>query len=78
LVTSEGTDSTYRKPLLSSRRALTPEIFASYSPQLRWLRTEGERRIAQRALILGDLVTSGAEAKDLHLPLEAEMSLSKG
>jgi hypothetical protein len=78
LVTSEGTDSTYRKPLLSSRHALTPEIFASYSPRLRWLRIEGERRITQRALILGGLVTSGAGTKDLHLPQEAEMSLSKG
>jgi hypothetical protein len=48
LVTSEGTHSTYRKPLSSSSCALTPEIFASYSLQIRWLRIEGERRITQR------------------------------
>jgi len=53
LVTSEGTSSRYRKPLWSSSHALTQELFASYSLQIRWLTIEGERRITQLALILG-------------------------
>ena len=52
LVTSEGTDSTYIKPLSSSSYAVPPESFAWYLPPIRWLRIEGERRITQRALIL--------------------------
>ena len=68
LVTSEGTDSTYRKPLSSSSCALTPGIFASYSLQIRWLRIEGERRITQLALILGSLANSFTETKGLQHP----------
>ena len=68
LVTSEGTDSTYRKPLSSSSCALMPESFASYSLQIRWLRIEGERRITQLALILGSLANSFTETKDLQRP----------
>jgi hypothetical protein len=78
LVTSEGTRSTYRKPLSSSSPTVPPEIFASYSPPIRWLRIKGERRITQRALIQSRLANSGAGTGDLHYPQEAEMSLSKG
>jgi hypothetical protein len=66
LVTSEGTDSTYRKPLSSSSSALTLETFASYSLQIRWPRIEGERRITQLALILDGLANSFTETKDLQ------------
>jgi hypothetical protein len=78
LVTSEGTRSTYRKPLSSSSPIVPPEIFASYSPPLRLLRINGERRITQHALILSSIVNPGAGTKDLHYPQEAEMSLSIG
>jgi hypothetical protein len=78
LVTSEGTRSTYRKPLSLSSHTLPREIFASHPPLVRRLRVEGERRITQRALILGGLVTSGAGTKDLHLPQAAETSLTRG
>lgn len=71
LVTSEGTDSTYRKPLSSSSHTLLPEIFAPYSLPIRWFRGEGERRITQRALILSSLANSGAVTNELTLSRES-------
>jgi hypothetical protein len=70
--------STYRKPLSSSSHTLPPESFALYSPPLRRLRINGERRITQHALILRSIVNSGAGTKDLQYPQAAEMSLSLG
>jgi len=57
--------STYRKRLSSSSHTVPPEIFASYSPPIRCLRIEGERRITQRVLILSNLVRSGTGTIDL-------------
>jgi hypothetical protein len=68
LVTSEGTGSNYRKPLSSSSPTVPAEIFALYSPLIRWLPVEGERRITQRVLILSILANSGAGTMDLGYP----------
>jgi|SRR5208283_1720132 len=78
LVTSEGTDSPYRKPLSSSSHTPTSKIFASHSLCIRWIRVGSERRNTQRALILSRLANSYSETRDLHHPLDSEMSLSKG
>ena len=76
LVTSEGTRSTYRKPLSSSSHTVPVEIFASHSRPIRWISIEGECRNTQGKLILDSLANSGTQTRDLQYPRDAEMSLS--
>src|SRR5271156_5561867 len=60
------------KPHLKARNLRL--VFTTCSPA----RSQGERRITQRALILTSLANSAAETRGLHCAQEAEMSLSKG